>query len=63
VKKAGKDNILKTAIYFKEKVCTLRQFQDKAILLDTGLFFENYYIQEFIDKCFDIIKNAGIESL
>jgi len=39
VKKAEKDNVLKTAIYFKEKICKLKQFQDNAILLDTGLFF------------------------
>ncbi len=28
-----------------EKICTLRQIQDKAILLDTGLFFENYCVR------------------
>jgi len=44
VKKAEKGNALKTANYFKEKICTLRQIQDRAILLDTGLFFENYCV-------------------
>ena len=45
MKKAGKVNALQTAKKYKKnkigKICPLLQIQDKAILLDTGLFFED----------------------
>ena len=48
--KDRKGNALKTENYFKEKIklkkiCALRQIQDKTILLDTDLFFENDCVQ------------------